>query len=485
MRDIYKFNDKIDASVSGISKKTINKIINAWYESGNAPPAIKPDIPAKDKPILIEQINSCLVKTGGEISRQAKVIHLAMIYLNSSPQGKKVFLEILACEFDIDIKILENKISTLHNLTEDNAERVKAEIDLSKTLIPPRVKFLRQLSTIPNGFIFLKDMRETLLKYQKEIPRLKKLDNDIKAILKTYFDVNLLQLKEINWSSPAAVLESLIKYEAVHEIKSWKHLKHRLLSDHKMFGFFHPSMPEDPIIFVEVALVRGLADNIQELIELDFEQENKYKANTAIFYSISSTQKGLRGISFGNLLIKRVVKEISDELPHIKNFATLSPIPLFAKWLVSYLENGGDNLCKKSEINQISKLSEKSDTNKAILELLSNKNWYENKEIEKTLKMPLLKLCLHYLKEEKRQGKINAYDPVANFHLSNGAEIGQLNWLGDISENGMNQSFGVMVNYRYRLNKIVDNHEEYLSLGEVAVSKNVIKGQLFGGFGLL
>ncbi len=483
MRDIYKFKDKIDASVSGISKKTINKIINAWYDSGNAPTKIKSDIPESDKILLIEQIKLCMQDTGGDISRQAKVIHLAMIYLNSLQQGKKVFLETLACEFDIDIKILADKIENLKNLTEDNAERVKAEIDLSKALIPPRVLFLRQLSALPNGFIFLKDMREVLLRHQKEIPRLKKLDNDIKAILKSYFDVNLLQLKEITWSSPASVLESLIKYEAVHEIKSWKHLKHRLLSNHKMFGFFHPSMPEDPIIFVEVALVKGLADNVQELIELDIEEDNNHRANTAIFYSISSTQKGLRGISFGNLLIKRVVKEISEELPHIKNFATLSPVPLFAKWLPNYLENGGDNFCKKSDINAINKIKENSDTNKTILEILSDKDWYKNSEIDKVLKMPLLKICLHYLSVEKRKGKINAYDPVANFHLSNGAEIGQLNWLGDVSENGMNQSFGIMINYRYRLNKIVDNHENYLSSGEVSISKNVIKGQLFSNFG--
>ncbi len=484
MRDIYKFKDKIDASVSGISKRTVNKIINAWYDSGNAPPKIKPDIPEKDKLLLIEQINLCMENTGGEISRQAKVIHLAMIYLNSSPQGKKVFLETLACEFDIDIKILENKIEKLRTLEKDDDKRIKAEIELSKALVPPRILFLRQLSALPNGFIFLKDMREVLLKYQKEVPRLKKLDNDIKSILKTYFDVNLLKLKEINWSSPASILERLIKYEAVHKIKSWKHLKHRLFSDHKMFGFFHPTMPEDPIIFVEVALVRGLADNIQKVIELDLKEENKYKANTAIFYSISSTQKGLRGISFGNFLIKRVVKEISDELPNIKNFATLSPIPLFAKWLPNYLENGGDNFCKKLDISSINKIAENTDTNKAILEILSDRNWYKNKETEKALKIPLLKICLHYLSEEKRSGKINAYDPVANFHLSNGAEIGQLNWLGDVSEKGMNQSFGIMVNYRYRLNKIVDNHESYLSSGDISASKNVIKGQLFSKFGL-
>ena len=260
MKDIYNFKAKMDASVSGISKKTVYKIITAWYESGNAPPAIRPDIPDEDTKLLITLINSCIKNAGGEISHQAKVIHLAMIYLNSSAKGKLNFLKILACKFDVDTKVLEQKIENLKALKNDDAERVNAEIELTKALIPPRIKLLRRLSTLPNGFIFLKDMRRYLLKHKKEIPRLKKLDNDIKTILKTYFDVNLLKLNEINWNSSASMLERLMKYEAVHEIQSWKHLKHRMFTDRRMFGFFHPAMPDDPIIFVEVALVKGLAD---------------------------------------------------------------------------------------------------------------------------------------------------------------------------------------------------------------------------------
>ncbi len=479
MKDKYKFKEKISPHVKGISKKTIHKIIQAWYETDNAPSSIKPDIPPKDRRKLIIQIQACIDNIGGEISHQAKLIHLAMIYLNASEKGKKVFLQTLAVEFDVNLVFLREELDKLSELTEDSEEKAKMEIEFSKALVPPRVKFIRQLSTIPNGFIFLKDMREFLLKQVKEFPCLKKLDNDILSILKQYFDVNLLKLKEINWSSPAATLEHLIQYEAVHEIKSWKHLKIRLFTNHLMYGFFHPTMPEDPLIFVEVALVKGLANNIQKLIDLDVKHEKIENANTAIFYSISSTQKGLRGISFGNFLIKRVVKKLSADLPHIKNYATLSPMPLFGKWLVDYLENEGEHFCKKTEVERIVEFSGDEDINKSILTMLHTKDWHLNEKITEILKTPMLRLTLHYLSKVKRKGRLNAYDPVANFHLSNGAEIGQLNWLGDTSKKGLKQSFGIMLNYRYKLNNIINNHETYLTNGEIHISKNILKDSIF------
>ena len=479
MKDKYKFKEKIAPSLKGISKKTVNKIIHAWYETDNAPLSIKPDISTEDRPELIRQIQECIENTGGEISHQAKLIHLAMIYINATEKGKKAFLQTLSVEFNVDFSFLKEEINKLSKLTENSPEKAKKEIELSKALIPPRVTFIRQLSTIPNGFIFLKDMRKFLLEHIKELPWLKKIDYDILSILKGSFDINLLKLKEINWSSPAATLEHLIQYEAVHEIKSWKHLKHRLFTNHLMYGFFHPSMPEDPLIFVEVALVKGLANNIQELIELDSKYDEIDKADTAIFYSISSTQKGLKGISFGNFLIKKVVKKLSAEFPQIKNFATLSPIPLFSKWLFNYLENDNENFCKKSEIERIYNLSGNDNINASILKLLQTKDWHLNKQISDTLKTPMLRLILHYLSEIKRPERISAYDPVANFHLSNGAEIGQLNWLGDTSKNGLKQSFGIMINYRYKLNNIINNHETYMTNGKIHISKNILKNSIF------
>lgn len=475
MKDIHKFRELLDSSLSGISRKTVNKIINAWYEARNTFPKIQKNIPEEDKELLINQIRSCIKKEGGDISRQAKVVHLAIIYLNSSAKGKKQFLKIISCEFGIDTKKLQEKINILANFNEDSTDRIKAEIELSKALIPPRVKFLRQLAELPNGFIFLKDMRQDLLKFKKDVPRLKKLDNDIKAILKQYFNLNTLKLREITWDSSASMLERLTKYEAVHEIKSWNHLKHRLKTNHKMFGFFHPLMPNDPIIFVEIALVKGLADNIQKLIEFGYENTNLNNADTAIFYSISSTQEGLRGISFGNFLIKKVVKKLRSEYPNIKYFSSLSPIPLFSSWLTKHLENKKNSFCNRQEIKVLQKLSGKQNPNDAILSLIQNENWHESKKTEASLKIPLMRLCVHYLSKVKRTGKIKAYDPVANFHLTNGAVIRQLNWLGDTSQNGMKQACGLMVNYKYKLSKIVDFHEAYLNSGMIHIAENVLK----------
>ena len=473
--------DKYNSLADGISNRTISKIMSVWEKSGKAKLKIKPDIPEEDQITLEKLINSSIKKSGGRISHQAKLTHLAVIFLKSTDTGKLNFLKILSSKFNVDINIIESKIKELKSENIEESEKIKIDIELSKALTPPRVVFLRQLSSLPNGFIFLKDMREFLLKYKNEIPSFKILDNDIKTILKRYFDVNLLRLREINWNSSAATLERLIQYEAVHEIKSWRHLKHRLFSDRRMFGFFHPSMPKDPIIFVEIALVKGLADSIQKLIELDAEKENLENADTAIFYSISSTQKGLRGISFGDFLIKTVVKKLSSDYSNIQNFASLSPIPLFSSWLVKYLKNDGENFCRKSQIDSLCKLSNQDNGNKAILELLNKQNWHKNDEIVSVLKTPLMTLCLHYLSKVKRRGKLNAYDPVANFHLSNGAQIGQLNWLGDISDKGIKQSCGIMVNYKYQLNRIIKNHELYLTKGEINISLNIYKNKLSDG----
>lgn len=472
-KDINLYSDLNDY-VSGISKKTAAKIMNAWYDSGKKPHKITPDIPEKDIKQLVKQIDSCIKGESGDISKQAGVIHLATIYIQATETGKQNFLKTLASEFDIDLKFVTKKIRELNQIKNGEENVVDAEIQLVKYLTPPRVIFLKQLLDLPNGFIFLKDMREDILRFKKNNPRLKKLDLDIKTILKSYFDINLLELNEISWNSPASVLERLIQYEAVHEIKSWKHLKHRLLASHRMFGFFHPIMPNDPIIFVEVAFVKGLANNIQKLIELEYDPEDAEQADTAIFYSISSTQKGLRGINFGNFLIKQVVKEVGSVLPNIKNFATLSPIPMFRFWLMKYLSEGGDCFCIEEEIVKIINLSNKTDINDALIELVTENDWFTDDNTTEILKKPLLRLCLYYLTKVKRNDKIKAYDPVANFHLSNGAKIDQLNWLGDISEKGFDQSFGIMVNYKYKLTKITVNHEKYMTEGKIYVSKIVM-----------
>jgi len=468
------FISETDHSESNISNRTVNNIISAWHESGNSIYEIRPDSPEKDKKNLIELISDCIKEEGGEISSQKKVIHLAMIYINLPMLRKAKFLNILAQYFDVDINTIFEKVQNLR-ISDNEEQIIKSELELRDALIPPRVKFLRKLINLPNGYIFLKDIRSDLLSLTDLSPRLIKLSDEIKTLLITYFDINLLDLVEISWNSPAALLERLMEYEAVHKIGSWKGLKHRLLTDHRVFAFFHYKMPDEPLIFVEVALVVGMSDNIQKLIDVKEKSGDPKKADTAIFYSISSTQKGLEGISFGNFLIKRVVKKLSDEYKNLKCFATLSPIPKFMCWLTSFLQNNENNFLQPDEIIKICNISGIKDAGLGLLEILNIKNWYKSNDISDVIKKPLMRLCAHYLLNIKHKSSFKAYDPVANFHLSNGAKIEHINWLADTSTKGIKVSAGIMVNYHYRLDKITINHENYMNNGIVHASSDTKK----------
>lgn len=465
------YNTDTDTSIIGISRKTIKDIIRIWHELGLDQTELKSTITPADKPFLINEIRECIKQEGGEVTRRAKIVHIAMIYIHLSKKGKESFFKILASHFDVDIKKLDEKIQLLKSAKSEK-DKINRELLLRDALVPPRVKLFKQLITLPNGFIFLKDMRSDLLPLVKTDLRLKKLCDDIKTLLVTYFDVNLLDLVEITWNSPATLLERLMEYEAVHDIVSWRDLKHRLYTDHRVFAFFHNRMPNDPLIFVEVALVKGMSNNIQKLINVKVKPEDPYQADTAIFYSISNTQKGLEGISFGNFLIKRVVKKLSADFPNLKEFATLSPIPLFINWLTAYLQNGGDNYFSASEKKQICCLAESKDANDGLLKILNANKWHKNPDSIDILKKPLMRLCAHYLFNFKRHHTQNAYDPVANFHLSNGAKIEHIHWMADISKRGIARSAGIMLNYHYRLDKININHEAYMTSGKIHASSD-------------
>ena len=454
----------IDKSIIGISQKTIHDIYKEWEEIGNPKITFSPDIDQDSEELdLKEKMNDCILEKGGDYSNNARIVELGLIYLNCTINGKIKFLSILSREFDIDTDYLNEKILKLKT-SENDKELISAELELRNALIPPRYKLLKQFIKLPNGFIFLRDMREDLLPFSKNIPRLKKLDGDLKNMLVSFFDISFLDLSKISWNSPAALLEKLIEYESVHEIGSWNNLKHRLHTDRKIFAFMHHKIPNDPLVFVEVALVNGISDSIQKLLDVKSPDLNPHDADTAIFYSISSTQKGLKGINFGNFLIKRVVKEINKELPNIKNFSTLSPIPTFRKW-VEKLELDDDRFFTGVDLKKMKK-SERKEPIKSLLNILKK----NNKRVE-VIKVPLMRMVSHYLLNEKRGEK--ALDPVANFHLRNGAKVYQLNWMGDTSEKGMKQSYGIMVNYYYELNKIVENHEKYVSDNKISATKNV------------
>lgn len=306
----------------------------------------------------------------------------------------------------------------------------------------------------------------------KDDPHLVKLDADLKNILSSWFDIGLLDLQEITWESSASLLEKLMKYEAVHEIQSWKDLKNRLDSDRRCFAFFHNKMPNEPLIFVEVALVNEISGNIRKLLDEEAVTIKPEDADTAVFYSISNAQNGLEGIHLGNFLIKRVVNELSKKLKGLKHFVTLSPIPGFRRWVEPLLLLEGESVLKSSEIMSLKPVINKRNIPKGLLRLLDS-NWHLNPDIARVLKPILMRLCADYLVNAKKGSRV--LDPVANFHLRNGARIECLNWLADTSAKGMEQSVGIMVNYYYKLSDIERNHEYYISESRINISKDTRK----------
>ncbi len=324
-------------------------------------------------------------------------------------------------------------------------EEAVAEVRLRQSTVSPRRRLLQRFSVLPEGIRFLVDMRSEILPLLKSDKRLLALDAEMEYMFSTWFDVGFLELRRLSWDSPASLLEKLIQYEAVHDVKSWADLKNRLDSDRRCYGFFHPRLPNEPLIFVEVALLNDIAGSISPLLDEAAEAVETSKATTAIFYSISNTQLGLKGVSFGDSLIKRVVETLKQEFAKLKTFATLSPIPGLRGWLQRH---------DPALVAQLQGLDVR------LLE--------EASEVRK-------QLCHHtalYLGREMKEGQ--PIDPVARFHLGNGACVETINWAADLSPKGIKQSFGLMVNYLYDLKKL-DKHRDMLSRGNIPVSSRVAK----------
>lgn len=355
--------------------------------------------------------------------------------------------------------------------SEDPTEHLQCQTMLRDLLTPPHMTLLTQFNALPQGIKFLVDLRADLLRYKQENPHLKCMDESLRRQLSSWFDIGFLTLREITWDAPASLLEKLIHYEAVHRIQSWDDLKNRLDTDRRCFAFFHLRMPDEPLIFVWVALVPKMSDNVQSLLDTEAPSQDIEKTNTAIFYSISNTQSGLQGVSLGNFLIKRVVDYLLHELPHLKTFATLSPIPGFRKHFIQRLAEEGSEIFNEKERKALDALR----GDKEIVQLFATDDWLDNDELSECLRTPMMRLCANYLVREKRNER--ARNPVTHFHLSNGARVERINWLGDNSENGRANSFGLLVNYLYSLSEIDRNHELYSESGEVATSKSV-KGLL-------
>ena len=430
--------------------------------------APRPDLSRDDAEKLRQQLRGCLAARGGAVSARARAADLGRTYLALNATGRERFLRLLAEEFDIDhaaVAALGERLARAGG----GQEQREVERELRVALEPPRVKLLTQFNALPEGVKFLVDMRAELLALAPRDDVLAGLELDLKSLLAGWFDIGFLELTRITWDAPAALLEKLIVYEAVHEIRSWTDLKNRLEADRRCFAYFHPRMPEEPLIFVEVALVQGMADNVQSLLDETAPVGDPGAADTAIFYSISNCQRGLAGISFGDFLIKRVVDNLAAELPHIKTYATLSPIPSFRAWLDTRIPEEGEDLLTASERKAMQQLLPDELAGQGIGELLAQPRWHAEEPLAQALRGPLLRLAARYLLTEKTP-RGRALDPVAHFHLTNGARMERLDWLADLSPKGMQQSAGIMMNYLYRLAEIEENHEAYTGEGRVAAS---------------
>jgi malonyl-CoA decarboxylase len=344
-----------------------------------------------------------------------------------------------------------------------------AQVRLRKATVSPRRKLLQRFSVFPEGIRFLVDMRAQMLPHLKSDKRLQALDVEMEYMFSTWFDIGFLELRRISWDSPASMIEKLIQYEAVHDIKSWADLKNRLDSDRRCYGFFHPRLPDEPLIFVEVALLDEMAQSILPLLDESAAMADLKKASTAIFYSISNTQVGLRGVSFGDSLIKNVVETLKTEFPQLKTFATLSPIPGFRAWLAKNAAAMLQGLDAKS----LQELGRAVDFEPpAAGHFLSAADAAQNLTEKSPVRQLLLQCAAHYLSRGVADGA--PIDAVARFHLGNGARVERLNWAGDLSTKGLKQSYGIMVNYLYDLKKL-DKHRLMLAQSKIPVSSDVEK----------
>jgi malonyl-CoA decarboxylase len=457
-----------DIAAPGLLDRAIRRITTVWRDMAAG---------VGDES-LATQMRACLEGRGGEISARNRAAKLAETYQGLDDAGRKEFLRTLA-SFDSDADAVAAAYSKVQAAA-DPAELATAKAELRRALEPPRLKLLTQFTTIPDGRKFLVDLRAFLLGIRKDDKLLAALEADLRGLLAAWFDIGFLELQRIDWNSPAVLLEKLVGYEAVHEIRSWRDLKNRLDSDRRCYAFFHPRMPGEPLIFVEVALVKGLAGSVQGLLDEKAPLLDPGQADTAIFYSISNCQRGLSGISFGNFLIKRVVEELSAEFRNLRTFATLSPIPGFRAWLDARLIADEPRLLSDEEAASLSSAMPAPSGHQALAAILAKRGWWREVGLRKTAEPVLVRLCARYLLVESNGGK-RARDPVAHFHLSNGARVERINMLGDTSEKGAKESATLMVNYLYDPAKIEDWHEDYA--GEAKRNASTTVRKLARGWG--
>ncbi len=424
---------------------------------------------------LIEQIEPLLEEIrahrGGEVTARARAGRIAALYRGADLPQRAAILNLITREFAPDRTALEDAIAAMQAATND-AELSQAEARLRIALNAPRAKFFAQFNLLPEGVKFLVDLRDDLLGLLPQEPALEVLRVELDVLLESWFDPGFLELKRITWQSPALVLEKLMTYEAVHPIASWNDLRNRLDTDRRCYAFFHPRLPDEPLIFVEIALLSGTPDSVQLLLDESAPLQDPRAADTAVFYSISNTQKGLRGISFGNLLLKRVIEDLKRDLPRLQVFSTLSPLPGFRKWLDTALA-GRQELLSTADAAKFAEALGHPEPGTAIADALARPEWLTDARFGSVLRELLEKLCARYLLQEKSGNQ--PLDPVAQFHLHNGARVSRIFWLADTSARGMRQSYGMMASYRYDLSEVDENHERFLRDGHIAAARRVLR----------
>jgi len=402
----------------------------------------------------LERLCRQLLDHRGQPSGMALADEILARYQTLAPAERIAFFEQLAMNFAADPQAIIEAAGVYKH--DPSHESLAA---LSKAIEAPRQKLFRRLNMVPNGTSRLVKLRGDLLDSMPEHPILRGVESDLRHLLIAWFNRGFLALERIDWASPANVLEKIIAYEAVHQINGWEDLRARLADDRRCFAFFHPAMPDDPLIFVEVALTDGYSDSIAPLLATHRAVGHSRDMNTAVFYSISNCHHGLRGINFGHFLIKQVVEELRRDLENVERFVTLSPVPGFHPWLKQALAEALPDALRGDIIE--------------ARKLLGNGESGDQRSALDDAREQLLRLCAHYLINVK-QGE-EPLDPVARFHLSNGASLARINWDADSSRVGYERSVGIMVNYAYDPKEIEKNHETYFSEGKVTASAAVKK----------
>ena len=402
----------------------------------------------------MEALCETLLSSRGEASGMALARDVLDRWRRLDEGGQRDFISVLVSRFGPDTARLERAIESY-----GREPTTKALLELHEAAEPRRQELIRRLNLAPDGIATLVRMREALLRMKPDNLDFEAVDADFAHLFGSWFNRGFLNLRSINWSTPADILEKIIRYEAVHDIGNWDELRRRLVpEDRRCFAFFHPQLSDDPLIFVEVALTREMPAGIGDVLREDRSPIRADEATTAVFYSISNCQDGLRGISFGNFLIKQVVEDLRRELPRLTTFVTLSPVPGFATWLAAQREDPASPFLSPAD--------------KTTLEPLDRSDWSQDTTTAASVQPVLTGAAAWYfLKARNRHGK--PVDPVARFHLGNGARLERINFLGDRSARALRQSHGLMVNYLYKLDDIETNHEAFAGRGEVVASQPV------------